>query len=121
MATENKDVIRIEALKADMPSTLRNQQTGYCSDTLEIAHKFSDGTMIYYTQMNNSSGGDQIIIDSDQVLYSNVTVPLVSDVVGALDGLIDLSTPYTHAETTATTVKEALDDIFTRLAVLETP
>jgi len=121
MATENKDVIRIEALKADMPSTLRNQQTGYCSDTLEIAHKYSDGTMIYYTQMDNSSGGDEIIIDANQVEYDNALTPLVADVRVALDGLTDLSTPYSNVLTTATTVKEALDDILSRIDALENP
>ena len=37
-----------------------------------------------------------------------------------LDGLLgDLNLAYTHAETEAETVKDALDDIFTRLAALE--
>ena len=49
MAVYEWDVIRVFGLKADMPTTLRNGQIGFCTDTLEIAAKtLSGGDMYYY-------------------------------------------------------------------------
>jgi len=82
MANENKDILRIETTKLAMPSALRNNQTGYCSDTFEIAHKFNDGTMKYYTT------DDVTVILASQATYSNAYFPAVTNVKEALDAII---------------------------------
>lgn len=79
MANENKDIIRVETTKALMSSVLRNGQSGYCSDTLEYAHKDSTGTMHYYTTQ------EELEIAASQVTYTNAVDGGITNVEQGLD------------------------------------
>ena len=49
MANTNADVLRVESALADIASTIRERQNGYANDTKTIAHKYSGGTVGYWT------------------------------------------------------------------------
>jgi hypothetical protein len=85
MGTSNFDVIRIETTKTLMPTTLRANQSGFCTDTYEYAHKYNDGTMKYYQTQ------EDLLISAYQVSYLNIAKPLISTVNGALDDIFNSS------------------------------
>lgn len=49
MANTNADVLRVESALADIAATIRERQNGYANDTKKIAHKYSGGTVGYWT------------------------------------------------------------------------
>lgn len=79
----NADVIRVSTTKALMPSTLRNGQAGYCTDTYEWCFKTSGGDMKYYTTQ------EDLIIAATQVTYTNVADGGITNVKEGLDFAID--------------------------------
>lgn len=46
MSTEIKDVKRVQAIEADIPSTIRAGQDGYSSDTFKLFHLYNDGSTL---------------------------------------------------------------------------
>jgi hypothetical protein len=81
MADYSYDVIRLQTTKASMQSALRSGQSGYCSDTLEFAHKFADGTMQYFKSQ------DDFQLYANQVSYENSNVPTITNLELAFNDL----------------------------------
>jgi hypothetical protein len=71
MANENKDIIRVEATEANLPTTLINGQLGFATDTYRLGHKTIAGSMYWYS----SDTSTWLIWDSNGNGGITTTVP----------------------------------------------